>query len=188
MKNVLILVFAICTITAFGQDAGSTIERKGFVFGFGIGGGVVSISDSNQEVPFDEAQGGISFPSIKFGWMLNDRLAIMATTAGLIYENEGKDRSFDAFIPSVQYWVGDRWWINGGVGLAMDAPAFYEKLKDEDWNYGVAVALSSGYELVQKQKYALDLQTRLHLGSVSLENDGRRDGVTFTIGLGFNWY
>ena len=188
MRNVLILVFTLFTLTSFGQNADNTIERKGFVIGFGIGGGVVSVSDSDQEVPFDKAHGGISFPNLKFGWMLNDRLALLATTTGMIYEFEEKDRTFDALIPSVQYWVGDRWWINGGIGLAVDGPALYEKQKDNDWNFGVAVGAGTGYELVQKKKYALDLQTRIQLGSVSLEQGGRRDGVTFTVGLGFNWY
>lgn len=190
MKNVFILILTFCTLSAFGQDFEPTLERNGFIFGFSVGGGVVSISDSNQEVPFDEAQGGISFPDLKFGWMVNDRLAILATMPGMIYEYEGKDRSFDAFIPSVQYWVKDRWWINGGIGLAMDFPALYEvsRIKDEDWNFGCAVAASTGFELVHKKNFVLDLQSKILLGQVFLDNDQHRDGVAFTIGLGFNWY
>jgi len=90
----------------------------------------------------------------------------------------------------VQYWVKNRWWINGGVGLAMDFPALYDidKSKDQDWNFGVAVGLSTGIELVQKKKYALDLQAKLHMASVNLENNQQREGVSFSIGIGFNWY
>lgn len=191
MKNLLIIVLAFCTVSVFGQDSESrSIERKGFLIGVGIGGGVISMSNSYQENPFDDAQGGISLPNLKLGWMVNDRLAVMATFPGMIYEYEGKDRSFEAFMPSVQYWVKDRWWINGGIGLAMDFPAFYDvdKSSDEDWNFGCAVAASTGYELVQKGKFALDIQTKLHLGRAFLENDEYRDGVAFTVGLGFNWY
>lgn len=190
MRNLLIILFTFCTLTTFAQNDENTIEREGFVIGFGIGGGVISISDSNQEVPFDKAEGGLSLPNLKIGWMLNNRLALLATFPGLIYEYEGDDRSFEAFIPSLQYWVKDRWWINGGVGLAMDLPAFYEvdNFKDEDWNFGCAVAISTGYELVQKKRYAFDLQSKIHMGRVFLDNDQHRDGVAFTIGLGFNWY
>jgi len=85
--------------------------------------------------------------------------------------------------------VKDRWWINAGAGLAMDFPAFYEdNIEDEDWNFGGAVSFSTGYELVQKKKFALDLQTQLQMGWSNLENDKDRDVVVLSIGLGFNWY
>lgn len=122
--------------------------------------------------------------------MVNERMAILATFPGMTYEYEGKDRSFDAFIPTIQYWVKDHWWINGGIGLAMDFPAFYEvdDVKEEDWNLGCAVTASTGYEIFQKENFAIDLQTRLQLGRAFLDNDKHRDGVVFTVGVGFTWY
>lgn len=187
MKKVLIIVLTFCAFGVFGQNTG--IERNGFVFGIGAGGGVISISDSDQEVPFDKAQGALSLPNLKIGWMVNDRLAVLATLPGMIYDYEGKDRSFEALIPAVQYWAKDRWWINGGIGLAMDFPALYEKNSGgERWNFGCAVAAATGYEIVQKKRFAIDLQTQLHLGRAFLGNDQHRDGVAFSVGIGFNWY
>jgi len=178
-----------CTLLSYSQNETTQMERKGFIIGFGIGGGVISISDSDQEVPFDKAQGGGSFPNLKLGWMVNDRLAILGLYSGMSYEYEDKDRSFDAFMPSIQYWVKDRWWVNAGAGIAMDFPAFYaDNIEDKDWNFGGAVAFSTGYELVQKKKFALDLQTQLQMGWSNLENDKNRDVVILSVGLGFNWY
>lgn len=191
MKNLLILFLTFCTLTVFGQNFDNTIERKGFVVGVAVGGGVISMAHSNDEVQFDKAQSGLSLPNLKLGWMFNERLAILATFPGMTYEYEGRHRSFNAFIPSVQYWVQDRWWINGGIGLAVDYPVLYEghdDIRDEDWNFGTAVAISTGYELVQKKRFALDLQTKLHMGSLYLDNDEHRDVVALSIGLGFNWY
>jgi len=188
MKTLFLIILTFFALSLFAQEADNSIQREGFVIGFGVGGGVISISDSNQEVPFDKARGGISFPNLKLGWMLNNRLAILGTFPGMIYKYEGKDRSFDAIIPSVQYWVKDRWWINGGFGLAIDGPALYKDLDDESWNFGYAVTASTGYELIQKKKFALDLQTNLQLGRVFMDNDEHRDGVAFSVGLGFNWY
>ncbi len=189
MKNLLILAFTFCTLLSFGQNETSLIERKGFVFGFGVGGGVISISDSGQEEPFSEAQFGGSFPNLKIGWMVNDRLAILGLYSGLSYEYQDKDRTFDAFMPSVQYWLQNRWWVNAGAGLAMDFPAIYEdNIKHEDWNFGGAVAFSTGYELVQKKKFALDLQTQVMMGWSNLDNGDDRDAVVLSIGIGFNWY
>lgn len=189
MKKLLLITFLFSGLSLLGQNNNS-IERKGFVIGFGIGGGIISVSDSYQETPFDKASGGLSLPNLKIGFMLSEKTALLATFPGMIYEYDGKDRSFEAFLPSLQYWVQDRWWVNGGVGLAMDFPAFYEvdDFKDEDFNFGCAVAVSTGYEIVQTKKFALDIQSRLHLGRVYLENDAHRDGVAFEIGLGFNWY
>lgn len=189
MKNLLIIVFTFCTFLSYGQNETNRIEREGFVFGFGIGGGVISVSDSDQEIPFDEGQGGGSFPNLKAGWMVTDRLAILGMYAGMGYEYEGKDRSFDALMPSIQYWVKDRWWVNAGAGLAMDFPAIYENnIKDEDWNFGGAVAFSTGVELVQKKNFALDLQTQLQMGWANLDNGKDREVVMLSIGVGFNWY
>ena len=189
MKNLLIIVFTLSSLLSYGQNETKQIERKGFAIGFGVGGGVISIADSDQAVPFDEAQTGGSFPNLKLGWMVNDRLAILGIYSGMSYEYQGKDRSFDSFMPTVQYWVKDRWWVNAGAGLAMDFPAFYkDNIEEEDWNFGGAVALSTGYELVQKKNFALDLQTQLQMGWANLDNDKNRDAVIFSIGLGFNWY
>ena len=67
MKNLLFVLLTFLSISAFGQNENNPIERKGFVFGVGIGGGVISIADSNDEVPFNEAQFGISLPNLKIG-------------------------------------------------------------------------------------------------------------------------
>ncbi|MEL6924596.1 MAG: hypothetical protein AAFO94_11155, partial [Bacteroidota bacterium] len=186
MKNLIVLIICICSLSVAAQETQSNIERKGFVIGLSLGGSAISISESISDANFDDAQGGLSLPNLKFGWMLNERLALMATFPGMIYEYEGTDRSFDAFVPSLQYWMGNRWWINGGVGLAMDFPALYEvdNVRDEEWNFGCAVAISTGYELVQRGKFALDLQTKLYLGRVSLGDKQYRDAAIFSVGVG----
>jgi len=190
MKHILILVFTFCTLLSYGQNKTSQIERKGFVIGFGVGAGVINITNSIPEDPFEDTQGGIVFPNLKIGWMLNERLAILISSHGLIYNIDGKDRSFDALAPTVQFWFNDRIWINGSIiGLAIDAPAIYEDgFGDEAWNFGHSVSLSSGYEIVQTKKFSLDLQTNLSMGRTNLDNEVNRDGVILSFGLGFNWY
>ena len=188
MKHLMILVFTFCTVSLFAQEVSENIERKGFVFGAGVGGGVISISENGAG--FGKAQGGISLPDLKLGWMVNDRLAILATSPGMLYSLDDKDRSFEAIVPTVQYWLKNKWWVNGGLGLGMDMPAFYQikKVENEDWNFGCAVSLSTGYEVLQKKNFALDLQTRLNMGRVGLGNDMHRDGVSFSVGVGINFY
>jgi hypothetical protein len=182
MKNLLMIVFAFCAFSVFGQDTQTGVNRDGFFIGVGAGIGVVTIADDYTETSFEETQSGLSLPNLKLGWMVGDRLAVLASLPGIIYEYEGKDRSFEAFIPSVQYWAGDRWWINAGIGLAMDIPALYEvkDFKDEDWNFGCAVSAATGFEIVQKSNFTIDLQTKIHLGSVSLGNDLNREAASLS--------
>lgn len=191
-KNVLLIIVILFNFSAFGQltTQQPSIERKGFIFGFGIDGGMISLTDSSQENPFDEVQGNIGFPNLKFGWMVTDRLAILGTLPSMNYEYEGKDRSFKAFTPAIQYWIKDRWWVNGGFGLAMDFPALYEvdDTAEEDWNFGYTFTTSTGFELIQKKRYAFDLQTKLYYGKTYLDNDEHREALVVSIGLGFNWY
>jgi len=168
----------------------TTSKRDGFIFEFSLGGGVISIEDSEGLQTFDKSQGAISFPELKFGYMLNDKLAVTLSMPGNIYEFQDNDRHFGGFIPSVQYWVKDRWWIHGGVGLAIDSPALYD-IKDnvnDDWNFGCAVMASTGYEIYKKNNFALNVQSKLMMGRAFLKGDAHRDAVTFNIGLGFSWF
>lgn len=186
------VAFLLMTATIFAQNDTTnetTFQRDGFIFEFGLGGGIISVEDSKGIQTFDKSQGAISFPELKFGYMLNDRLAITAAMPGMIYEFQDNDRHFGGFIPSVQYWVKNRWWIHGGIGLAIDSPALYDIEDDvnDDWNFGCAVMASTGYEIYKKKNFALNVQSNLVLGRAFLDNDVDRDVVIFNIGLGFSW-
>ncbi|MAZ73928.1 MAG: hypothetical protein CMC70_12360 [Flavobacteriaceae bacterium] len=191
--KVACVAFAFVSSTTYAQNADpettTTTQRDGFIIEFSVGGGLISLEDSKGIQTFDKSQGTFVFPDLKFGYMLNENLAITAALPGNIYEFQDNDRNFGGFIPSVQYWVKDRWWIHGGIGLAIDSPALYD-IKDnvnDDWNFGAAVMASTGYEIYKKKNFALNIQSKLVLGSVSLDGDADRDAVIFNIGLGFNW-
>jgi hypothetical protein len=82
---------------------------------------------------------------------------------------------------AVQYFVADRFWIKGGVGVGttrISAEAF-EVISDS----GLGFMGASGFELIQKHSFALDLQARFwatrHRGGQLSQ---------FSVGVGFNWY
>jgi len=191
LSRMACVAFALVSSLTYAQNTNSelTTQRDGFIFEFVVGGGIISIEDSAGIQTFDKAQGSFVFPDLKFGYMLNERLAITASLPGNIYEFQDNDRNFGGFIPSVQYWVKDRWWIHGGIGLAIDSPALYD-IKDnvnDNWNFGCAVMASTGYEIYKKKNFALNIQSKLVLGRAFLENDMHRDAVIFNVGLGFSW-
>ena len=109
MKYLIAFTLLIATLSLQGQN----IERRGFVIGLGIGGGIINIQDSGAESTLDETDGTLSLPNLQMGFMLSDRTALLASIPGAIYKYDGRDRSFEAFIPSVQHWVSDNWWVRG---------------------------------------------------------------------------
>ena len=185
------VAFALLSSITYAQNTNSqtTTQREGFIFEFVVGGGTISLEDSAGIQTFDTSQGTFVFPDLKFGYMLNEKLAITVSMSGNIYEFQDNDRNFGGFIPSVQYWVKDKWWIHGGFGLAIDSPALYD-IKDDvndDWNFGHAVMLSTGYEIYKKKNFALNVQSKLVLGRANLDGDAHRDAAIFNVGLGFSW-
>jgi len=192
LSRMACVAFALLSITAYAQKTNSeTItQREGFIFEFVVGGGSISIEDSAGIQTFDTSQGTFVFPDLKLGYMLNEKFAITLSMPGNIYEFQDNDRNFGGLIPSVQYWVKDNWWIHGGIGLAIDSPALYD-IKDDvndDWNFGTAVMISTGYEFYKKKNFALNVQSKLVLGHASLDGDAERDAAIFNIGLGFSWF
>ena len=191
LVKIACVVFALVSSATYAQNTNSetTTQREGFMFEFTLGGGIISIEDSAGMQTFDKSQGTFVFPDLKFGYMLNEKLAITLSMPGNIYEFQDYDRNFGGFIPSLQYWVKDCWWIHGGIGIAIDSPALYD-IKDkvnDDWNFGCAVMFSSGYEVYKKQNFALNIQSKLVMGRANLGGDAYRDAVIFNIGIGFSW-
>ncbi|WP_240472168.1 hypothetical protein [Christiangramia echinicola] len=192
LSRMAFVAFALVSSMTYAQNADSettTTQRDGFIIEFSVGGGLISLEDSEGIQTFDKSQGTFVFPDLKLGYMLNENLAITAAMPGNIYEFKDNDRNFGGFIPSLQYWVKDNWWIHGGIGLAIDSPALYD-IKDDvndDWNFGCAVMASTGNEIYKKKNFALNVQSKLVLGRASLDGDAHRDAVIFNVGLGFSW-
>ncbi|WP_397445283.1 hypothetical protein [Polaribacter sp. R77954] len=193
MSRIASIAFLFITTIATAQSNSipeRSFQREGFMFEFAIGGGIISTEDSDGIQSFDEAQGAFSFPDLKFGYMLNNRLALTLSIPGMIYSVNDNDRHFGGFIPAIQYWVKDRWWIHGGAGLALDSPALYDIKNNvnDDWNTGIAVMASTGYDVYRKNNFALNVQSKLLLGGVNLNNGIDRDVVQFSVGIGFSWF
>ncbi len=190
MKKMMLMASLFIATVSLAQN-NKTIERKGFVIGVGLSGGSFHIQDSNVPKGLNKTEGTLGIPDIKVGFMLSSRTAILLTSAGAIYElNEARDQSFQVFTPTLQYWVKDKLWISGGFGISMDSPAFYQ-ISDIDqphFNFGYAYSFSSGYEIIQRSRCALDIQAKLQGGRAELSNETNRDALFFMVGIGFNWY
>jgi hypothetical protein len=189
MRKILTFTLLIIANYSFAQTnlKKSEIERKGFVFGVGLGAGSLTLNTNDST----QTTFSTTLPNIKVGYMLNKRLALLALLPGANYKYNGQDRGFEALIFSGQYWLKDNWWVLGGAGITFDAPAFYtvNNPKTAEFNTGFpAITFATGYEVWQKERFALDLQYRVFYGKSNLSNEGQRKGFSNMLIIGFNWY
>jgi len=188
MRSLSILYIILLSFSAIGQE--STHTKEGFFFGTSVGLSQLSLDSEENE---SGNHLSLSFPNFKIGKMINPKMAILLYLPGNVYtfdvSDRERDRGFEAILPSVQYWVTDRAWIMGGLGIGMDAPAFYD-IRDETerkFYFGYSSALGLGYEFAYLNNKTFDIQGRVHYGSVDVDDD-TLNGTAFSVLLGFNLY
>lgn len=200
MNSILIstlLVISIFMNNAYAQEYAEedkTIPRKGFVLGVSSGGAysIMKFPEKNQSEP------GLAL-DVKLGYMIKPDLAILLTTNVSIYDYSGfgrnRKRDFGILAPSVQYWVNDKFWVLGGVGLGGDNPVFWDidfenvdndPLETEYFN-GLGFVASMGYEFYHRKNIALDIKTKMMYRNVEML-EGKTNGVSFALLLGINLY
>lgn len=194
MKSILIT--ATLLLSVFFQDAfaqeDKTIQRKGFVFGtsYGTGYSILKFPDQNQnEIGFAL--------DVKIGYMVKSDFALLLSSNVSIYDYSGfgrdRKRDFGVLAPSVQYWVSDKCWLLGGVGLGGDNPVFWDiKNPDTDpletkYYNGLGIVTAVGYEIYQRKNIAIDLKTKITYRNVTLQ-EGKTNGFSFALLLGINFY
>jgi len=189
MRKILIFTLFILANYTFAQKNlyKNPVERKGLVMGVGLGAGALTLN-TNDTI---QTSFSTTLPNIKVGYMLTERLALLALLPGANYKYSGKDRGFEGVIIAGQYWIKDNWWVLGGTGLTFDAPAFYtvKDPKTAGFYTGFpAITFATGYEVWHKGRFSLDLQYRIFLGKSNLPDSGQREGVSNVFIIGLNWY
>jgi hypothetical protein len=102
-----------------------------------------------------------------------------------------KLRDFGGIFPSAQYFVTDKFWVLGGIGIGTDAPVFYdikpENTVETEYYSGLGLISSVGYEVYRKKNFAIDFQARINYNNVNLPI-GKTNGFTTALLLGINFY
>lgn len=181
-KLFLLAAFISFSSEAFSQDKHAA-ERKGFVFGASIGGGIHTTDGA--------VYGRLSAPNFKIGAMLNPKLALLFYVPGGSYKRNGVDLAFEGFMPTAQYWISDKFYVNAGMGLAVETTPFYKVDYEQgppEFNTGFGFTASVGKELKHWTNKTLDLQFRLLYGNIGYTDNTRKNHTTIDVLIGFNFY
>lgn len=185
MKKVLVVILSFFV---YNHSFSQTSNRKGFFFGTSIGPSFLHLNYSETK---DQQICG-SFPNFKFGYQLTSNSALTLVLPGSVYKysltGRSRDRGYEGILLGYQRWAGNKVWYALNAGTTMDAPAFYD-IKNETerkFHFGYGIALSSGYEFVQREKFTLDLQFRAHVGRINRGTESYT-GSAFNFLIGFNW-
>lgn len=186
----------ICLLfVLFGVKAQES-ARKGWFIGAGAG---VSHLDFNVNWTDPMRQNGLTMPNIQVGKMLTDHSAFMLYLPGTIYRykhyGRERDRGFEGIIPTYQQWITKRWWAMVGLGLGMDAPAFYdiENESERKFYFGPSVLAATGFEMIRKDRFSLDLSARYTWSSINtkagdLVSYSRFRGYSVAVLVGARFY
>jgi hypothetical protein len=176
-----------------GQNSPDTQPiRSGWLLGLSVGG---SIQELERDGVSLGRRGGVSLPNLKVGRMVSENTALLVLLPGTLYPHDGdtgsprkRDRGFEGIVPSVQQWVGDRVWLLVGAGVGLDAPVFYDIKTEAERKYyfGRAAVGGFGVEVLQSRRRTLDLQTRAHLGAVTVADGVRQRGYAVSVLIGMN--
>lgn len=190
MKSIVpFLISFVLGFSALGQNK-HEVQREDFVFGVSFG-----LANSNLNFPSKKQNCTNLAMNWKVGYMLNSKLALLLNGAVSTYKYDITDRKrfrdFGGVFASAQYFVADKLWVLGGMGIGTDAPVFYDLKPDNKielkYYSGLGFVSSVGYEIYSKGNFALDLQARMNYSIVNLPI-GRTNGFTTALLLGINFY
>lgn len=190
MRSLAFVLLFVLLASNHLSGQSESLNREGFIFGLSIGASSLKLNLTDQNTDKSTVA---SFPNLKFGKMISNKVAILAYLPGTVYEynrsGRTRARGFEAILPSAQIWIKDRTWVMGGFGIGMDAPAFFDIKSEEErkFYFGYATAFSIGHELLQRGNKTIDLQARIHYGSINTD-DGDLSGLAVSFLVGFNLY
>jgi hypothetical protein len=171
MSGVRLAVAGALAGVLLGAGGAGAADRQGFVWGFSVGGGSLSCDGC-------ESESGVAV-GVHAGGMIDDKMAILFDGQGVgISEPDDSTTVFVVDSLALRYWVADRLWVQGGVGIGSIDNSRFGKTQN-----GLGFMAGGGFELTNGDRFVLDLQGRFGTADI----DGQRLN-SVSAHLGFNWY
>jgi hypothetical protein len=160
MKRTLFpFAFLAISTAAYAQDA--VVEGSGRDTGvtFGGGVGVGHITCEGADCGGVNTAGGLM---LHVGGMLNPSVALLGDAWGMLHREDRATFSQGMLMGAVRWWPIQRFWIGGGVGIAV-AEWKYDADVVELTNRSAVVPagmLNAGIELISSRSFSLDVELR----------------------------
>lgn len=168
----------------------SLSQLKAQSFTYGVSFGSAQFLHQNGSKNYNDFT--FSLPNIKLGKQINSKHAVVLYLPETLYqykESGGiRNRGFEAILPSLQYQNHPKLSCLTGLGLGIDAPAFYD-IKNESerkFYFGAAATSSIAYEFHKSKNFSLDLQARVQYGKIKMETH-YHEGFALNLLLGINF-
>lgn len=136
-------------------------RRSGFTMEFGIGVGGIQVGRLDR-YGRERIDWGFEPHAISLGGFVSNDVAILGRWKSTYHtspNSAGQDahRFLGTLAVHVQWWVRDRWFVAGGVGLATFGHGIGSDEGDPAWSFGGAVAARVGYAFFRTEHHALKL-------------------------------
>ncbi len=187
------LVLIILSLASAALAGDHPHERRGFMLGFGLGGGDFStVREDDKETVFANSEEGGS-AGLRFGYGFNDQLVLGLEIAGWGRERDSDELSVGSTLLNLTWHpCGGGFFLRGGVGgggieIEADLGAFNLGVGDE----GPAVGFGLGYEWRLTRTFALggafDFRY-IDLDDTNVPEDTNWGVTHSSMSVQLNWY
>lgn len=157
-----VLVGLLAPAGVLGQPADPTPAtfHRGVTFEANVGIGLIYSKEGNRS----DSGAGLGGLDLGVGGWLDEHHALTLRFTGVTFSPESDRRFTDGFLgPSLQYWLDDKLWLGGGVGLGLvgvsgDGPTIT----------GLALDLRAGYTVASSSEHTFNLSVELDPGWYSI--------------------
>jgi len=176
--------------------AGAEPRREGFTGDLGLGFALTSVPERTLTIAVGpngtvvsegpakrELKVGFAPLSLSLGGFLSEDVALAFRIAGTSYFEDGDQFGHNFYGPIVEIWPGDRFYVSGGVGLALFGPNPLTSSSDADPEGGWALDFRAGAALINSENHDLTLSVEVIPGFYDGESV---QGYAFVVA--WKWY
>ena len=160
----IVFISAAAAGAAFAQSS----DRGGFTFLVSLGAGIQS------DAALEETKAGIAGINFGVGGFIKPNMAILGRLSGTSasYDTDFGEisQTSGVFGPSLQYWMNDKVYVEGGVGVG------FWNIEDGN-DQGLGVLLGAGYTVWNRGKH--NLQVAVEYAPVLTDTKVHNFGFTF---------